>query len=174
MKADWDKLADKYAKSDSVVIVDVDCTSGGESTCQRMGVKGYPTIKYFMAGKKAGRDYKGGRDFNSLAGFAKSTLDKAKCDATTGKNCGKNQKKFIDAHKDKSVEELEEVISTRTAAHKEAKAAHGAVEKEFKAQERAFKKSQKDWKKKEKTFNMASNILKTLQKAANLKPRDEL
>ena len=56
MKPDWDKLGQHYADSSSVLIVDVDCTADGQSTCQRMGVQGYPTIKYYMAGDKKGQE----------------------------------------------------------------------------------------------------------------------
>ena len=50
MKQDWDDLGSHYGSThDSVLIVDVDCTAGGQGTCQKMGVQGYPTIKYFMA-----------------------------------------------------------------------------------------------------------------------------
>ena len=49
MKPDWDKLGGYYADHPSVLIVDVDCTADGQGTCQRMGVQGYPTIKYFMS-----------------------------------------------------------------------------------------------------------------------------
>ena len=57
MKPDWDKLGGYYADHPSVLIVDVDCTADGQGTCQRMGVQGYPTIKYFMSGDKKGKDY---------------------------------------------------------------------------------------------------------------------
>lgn len=174
MKADWNKLGDKYANSDSVMIVDVDCTGPGQSTCGSQGVKGYPTIKYFMAGKKAGRDYQGGRDYKSLATFVKSTLDKAKCDALTGKNCAKNQKKFIEAHKTKSVSELEEIIATRKEKFTAAKAEQEERQKAFKKLEKEYKLNTKDFKKTEKMYNMASSILKTLQKAANLAPHEDL
>ena len=49
MAPDWNKLGASFADSSSVLIVDVDCTADGERTCQRMGVRGYPTIKYFMS-----------------------------------------------------------------------------------------------------------------------------
>ena len=50
MKPAWDKLGSKYKDHASVMIVDVDCTADGAQTCQKMGVQGYPTIKYFLAG----------------------------------------------------------------------------------------------------------------------------
>lgn len=66
MKPDWDKLGDKYADSDSILIGDVDCTSdGGKPLCSKYGVRGYPTIKTFT-GNPMGDDYKGGRKYNDL------------------------------------------------------------------------------------------------------------
>jgi hypothetical protein len=158
MKADWDKLGAKYANSEAVLIVDADCTGPAQGTCGSQGVKGYPTIKYYIGGKA--RDYQGGRDFNSLAGFAESTLNKDVCNALTGKGCKPIQKKFIEANKDKSADELKELIDERKAKFKEAKSAFRDVEKAFKAEKKAFKVV-------EKKHNMASDILKKLAKAAN-------
>ena len=54
MKPAWTSSA-VNTKITSVMIVDVDCTADGAQTCQKMGVQGYPTIKYFLAGDKKGR-----------------------------------------------------------------------------------------------------------------------
>lgn len=165
MKADWDKLGDKYAKSPSVMIVDVDCTAGGQSTCQTHGVKGYPTIKYFINGKA--KDYQGGRDYNSLAGFASKTLDIAKCDALTGKNCKPNEQKFIEKHQGMSSTEIAAVMKERDDKFKQTKKDFQAVQKEFKGKEKEYKKGEKAHKK-------TAGLLKTLQKAAAKKTKDEL
>jgi hypothetical protein len=157
MKADWDKLGKKYASSESVLIVDADCTAAAQGTCGQQGVKGYPTIKYYMAGSKAGRDYQQGRDFNSLDNFVKQTLDKEMCDVSTGKGCKPIQQKFIDANKQKSRSELETMAKERKDSFKE-------QSKEFKAQEKEFKKNKKK-------YEMASQLLKKMIKKA---PKDEL
>jgi len=68
MKPDWDKLASAFKGSSSVVIADVDCTAGGKSLCDEIGVRGYPTIKQGDPGDL--QDYKGGRDFAALKKFA--------------------------------------------------------------------------------------------------------
>jgi hypothetical protein len=158
MKADWDKLGKKYKNSASVMIVDVDCTADGQSTCGSQGVKGYPTIKYYMAGQK-GKAYEQGRDYKSLENFVKTKLDIAKCDAKTGKNCMELEKKFIAANKGKSKTELEALLAEKTQANKDAKAEKRAAEKEHQKKLKGYRKS-------EKLFNMAANILKTLIKDA--------
>merc|ERR1712151_782972 len=54
--------------SKTVLIADVDCTAGGKSKCDEVGVRGYPTIKYGDPSDL--QDYKGGRDFAALKKFA--------------------------------------------------------------------------------------------------------
>jgi len=72
MKPAWDQLHTKYADS-NVVIGDVDCTVH-RGLCSEHGVRGYPTIKYFMAGEKEGKKYQGGRDVGALSSFVDSTF----------------------------------------------------------------------------------------------------
>lgn len=163
MKADWDKLGDKYASSASVMIVDADCTADAQGTCGREGVKGYPTIKYYMAGDKKGKDYQQGRDYASLDSFVKSKLDVAKCDPATGKGCMDIEKKFIAANKDKSKAEL-----TALLAEKDAEAATRKSDK--KAADKEYQNKQKEWRKADKMYGMAKNILTQLLKKA----KDEL
>lgn len=158
MKPDWDKLGDKYNGGDSVMIVDVDCTGPGEQTCSKMGVKGYPTIKYFKDGDKKGKDYQGGRDFAALKQFVDSTLDVATCDAVTKKHCAPNEIKFIEEHEVKTAEELAEVLKTKDEELK-------AVKDENKVETKAFKEKEKAWKKKEKALGKAKAILKQLEKS---------
>lgn len=161
MKADWDKLGDAFSNSNNVMIVDVDCTADGKGTCGEHGVKGYPTLKYFVGGK--GKAYQGGRDLSALKSFVKSTLDTAQCDFVTGADCKPNQKKFIEDHRGKSKAELQEILKLRAETHKVAKKAHAVVTKEYKKQDREFKKT-------EKIFRAASQILKALAKVAPEKP----
>merc|ERR1711935_671219 len=42
--------------------------------CDKFGVRGYPTIKYFNPPDEEGEDYKGGRDLESLRKFASTEL----------------------------------------------------------------------------------------------------
>ena len=157
MKPDWDKLGGYYADHPSVLIVDVDCTADGQGTCQRMGVQGYPTIKYFMSGDKKGKDYQQGRDFNSLKQFADRALNKPTCDAVSKKGCAKNEVAFIEKHEGKSAEDIKAVAAEKADELK-------AVKAERAEAERAMKEKTKEWKKKEAALNKAQNILKQMVK----------
>jgi hypothetical protein len=159
MAPDWNKLGQHYADSPSVLIVDVDCTADGQGTCQRMGVRGYPTIKYFMAGDKKGKDYQQGRDFASLKSFAERTLNKPMCDPTTKKGCAKNELAFIEKHEGKSKDEIKAVAAEKADELKALKVERSEAEKELKTK-------MKEWKKKESALNKATNILKQMEKTA--------
>eukprot|EP00992_Anisonema_acinus_P014797 TRINITY_DN9460_c0_g1_i1.p1 TRINITY_DN9460_c0_g1~~TRINITY_DN9460_c0_g1_i1.p1 ORF type:complete len:162 (-),score=47.04 TRINITY_DN9460_c0_g1_i1:198-683(-) len=158
MKPDWDKLGDSFASSEGVQIVDVDCTADGQQTCQKMGVKGYPTIKYFTdkTGKK-GADYQGGRDFASLKKFTEDKLNVLQCDVNTLSNCAPNEKSFIEKNQEKTPEEIQEQIDAKNAELKEIKTERSAAEAELKTKEKA-------WKKKETLNKKALGILKQLIK----------
>lgn len=102
MKPAWDQLGDEYAASSSVLIGDADCTESGESLCQEHGIKGYPTIRYFVDGDEKGEDYQGGRDFDSLQKFVQDTLE-IKCDiANPSEGCSEKEIKYLEKMKDKS------------------------------------------------------------------------
>jgi len=159
MKPDWDKLGQAYANDDTVLIVDVDCTADGQGTCQKMGVKGYPTIKYFVGGDKKGKDYQGGRDFNSLKSFTEKNINKPNCNVVSKKGCKENEITFIEKNADKSVDELKQELAAKADELAELK-------KERKAAEKEFKEKEKEFKKKELLLSKASTILKQLEKEA--------
>jgi len=149
-----------------VLIVDVDCTVH-ERTCQKAGVKGYPTIKYYMAGSKNGRDYQGGRDFNALSQFVEKTLDKAVCDVTTKKGCKDNEVTFIEKHAGKTPAELRKEFETKAAELKALRTEKNDATKEFKAKE-------KQWAKDEKKIQKVQGLLSQLEKAAAKSGKSEL
>merc|ERR1719316_1128964 len=72
MKPDWDKLMAEFKDSKTALVADVDCTAGGQSLCNEVGVRGYPTIKY--GDPSALEDYKGGRTLKALQDFAAENL----------------------------------------------------------------------------------------------------
>jgi len=69
MKPDWDKLMKAFKDDESRLVADVDCTTAGKALCDRVGVRGYPTIKHGDPNNL--EDYKGGRDYSALEKFAK-------------------------------------------------------------------------------------------------------
>jgi hypothetical protein len=69
MKPDWDKLATEFDEHATTLIGDVDCTADGKPLCDKVGVRGYPTIKHGDVNNL--EDYKGGRDLAALQKFAK-------------------------------------------------------------------------------------------------------
>ena len=122
MKPDWDSLGSDYADSKTVVIGDVDCTAAGKPLCDKYGVRGYPTIKYFNPPDTDGEDYEGGRDEEALVEFAK-TLGPG-CSASTLENCSKEQKaeieallKLPEAELTKQLEELKAALDEKEKAH---------------------------------------------------------
>eukprot|EP00397_Hematodinium_sp_SG-2012_P046812 GEMP01053015.1.p1 GENE.GEMP01053015.1~~GEMP01053015.1.p1 ORF type:complete len:188 (+),score=58.01 GEMP01053015.1:199-762(+) len=156
MKPDWDKLEKEFKSSDVVTIADVDCTAAGQPICQKVGVQGYPTIKYWTPKSgKGGSDYKGGRDYSSLKSFVTSTF-KASCDPVSLKGCNDQEKRYIDKVKDKSVDEL-------IADQKEKEEALKASKKEKSELEKAHKEQLKTIKKKETALQKAITVLKALQ-----------
>jgi hypothetical protein len=109
MKPDWDKLAAAFKDSKDTLIADVDCTAGGKSLCEQIGVRGYPTIKYGDPNDL--QDYKGGRDLAALKKFADGL----------GPQCGPANLDLCDAEKKKHIQEFqalgakkrEEMIKTK-------------------------------------------------------------
>merc|ERR1719269_492576 len=61
-----------YKDNEGVLIADVDCTTGGKSLCEEVGVRGYPTIKYGDPSDL--QDYNGGRTYDDLKSFADENL----------------------------------------------------------------------------------------------------
>merc|ERR1712224_56565 len=121
--------------------------------------EGYPTIKYWKAGKKGtGTDYQGGRDFASLKSFVEATF-KALCNAMTGKGCNEQEMRYIEKTKEKSSEELAEELKAKEADLK-------ALKDEKKAAQKEMAEIEKKWKSKETALNKAIDLVKQFQKAA--------
>jgi len=111
MKPDWDKLASQYNDSDLVTVADVDCTTEGKAVCTAQGIRGYPTIKYWLAGDDESKDYKGGRSFSDLETFVKKTFAKP-CDVKTQEHCDAKQKEILDSYKGKDAKAEHEAKTT--------------------------------------------------------------
>jgi hypothetical protein len=123
MKPDWDKLAAEFKDSKTAVVADVDCTAGGSSLCNEVGVKGYPSIKYGDPSDL--QDYKGGRDFASLQKFANENL---------GPTCGPANLDLCDDDKKATITKFQAMPSAELeAAIKEKTEAMEKLETDFKA-----------------------------------------
>merc|ERR1712232_641522 len=121
MKPDWDKLITAFKGSSSVLIADVDCTTGGKSLCDQVGVRGYPTIKHGDPNDL--QDYKGGRDFASLKKFAEGL----------GPVCGPANIDLCDADKKAKIEEFKAMgVVKREESIKEKEQEAEKLEADFK------------------------------------------
>ncbi|GJP46365.1 hypothetical protein CLOM_g5659 [Closterium sp. NIES-68] len=70
---DYEKFATAFKRTKSVVIAKVDCDVH-KDVCSKYGVGGFPTLKWFPAGKSKPEDYKGGRDLSDLIEFVNEQL----------------------------------------------------------------------------------------------------
>jgi len=116
MKPDWDKLM-KEDFGAAALVADVDCTAAGKPLCERVGVKGYPTIKY--GDPSALEDYKGGRSFADLKKFASENL-KPMCSPSNIDLCDDEKKAEINKLMEMSDEDLDAAISEKEKLLKDA------------------------------------------------------
>jgi len=124
--------------SKTVVIGDVDCTAAGKPLCEKYGVRGYPTIKYFNPPDEDGEDYKGGRDLPALKKFVETELGPG-CSADTKENCSPEQLKELQTYMDMDATERATKLDSMKAALKKAEDDHNELLKTLQAQ---FKESQ--------------------------------
>jgi len=111
MKPDWDKLSAQFKDSSTILIADVDCTAGGKSKCDEVGVRGYPTIKY--GDPEDLQDYKGGRSFADFKKFADGLGPQ--CSPSNLELCDEDKKKQINEFSAKTAAEREEMIKEMDA-----------------------------------------------------------
>jgi len=138
MKPDWDSLASTYEDSKKVIIADVDCTAAGKPLCDKYGVRGYPTIKYFNPPDEEGEDYKGGRDLAALKKFVESDLGPG-CSVDTLENCSDSQKAELETYIAMDAGERATKLTAMKDELKAAEDAHNELLKKLQAQ---FKESQ--------------------------------
>lgn len=111
MKPDWDKLMKENEGSATQLVADVDCTAAGKSICDENGVKGFPTLKF--GDPTDLQDYKGGRDYNSLAKFVKEEL-KPQCSPANIDLCDEEKKAKIEKLSAMSEVDLDAAIAAET------------------------------------------------------------
>merc|ERR1719337_117314 len=111
-----------FKDSKTALVGDADCTAGGQSLCESVGVRGYPTIKYGDPSNL--EDYKGGRDFDALKKFAEENL---------GPTCGPANLELCDADKKAQIEKFSKMSASELeAAVKEKNDSIEKLEKDFK------------------------------------------
>jgi len=80
-----------------------------KKVCEKYGVEGYPTLKYFGPGLASdGEKYEDARDYNAMVKFVK-TKSKKPCDPATLENCDKKDKAYLEEIKDFDEAKLKEV-----------------------------------------------------------------
>jgi len=98
----------EFEQSATALVADVDCTAAGKELCTKVGVKGYPTLKYGDPNNLD--DYKGGRSYNDLLTFAKENLGPT-CGPGNMDLCDDEQKEKIEEIKSRGLEQLEAEIT---------------------------------------------------------------
>jgi len=107
----------EFEESETALVADVDCTADGKELCTKVGVKGYPTLKYGDPNNL--EDYKGGRDYDDLLTFAKENLGPT-CGPGNMDLCNADQKEKIELIQAKGLEALEAEIKKLDDSIKEA------------------------------------------------------
>jgi len=170
MKPDWDALGAEFKDHPKVVIADVDCTAGGKPLCDKFGVRGYPTIKYFNPPDEEGEDYKGGRDLASLKKFASTELGPG-CSVDALENCDATQKaeleKYIAMPEEERSTKLEELKKQMADAEEE----HNALLKQLQS---TFKESQEKLEKLKEDAAPQIKLLKAATPSAKPAGKDEV
>merc|ERR1712039_190360 len=126
LKPDWDKLGGLFNKPESkALIADVDCTAdSGKALCEKYGVEGYPTIKYFSKETSdLGEKYEEAREYNALKKFVKK-MSKDPCDAATQANCNKKEKEFLEELNSWDTTKVADELAAFKAQLEEAKTKH--------------------------------------------------
>jgi len=138
MKPAWDRLMKQFKGSETALIADVDCTADGKELCTKVGVKGYPTLKYGDPNNL--EDYKGGREYNDLLSFAKENL---------GPSCGPEHMDLCNADEKAKIEAIQaKGLTTLKAEIKELddiiKNAEEHFDTELKKLQETYEQLQKD------------------------------
>lgn len=118
-----------------------------------------------MPNDKKGKDYQGGRDFDSLASFVESKLNKATCDVVTKKGCAKNEIAFIEKHSSSSLAEIKEALQTKNDDLKQ-------IRKDKSKAQAEAKQVEKEFTKKEKLTQKSVGLLRQLEKAGGAKKEE--
>ncbi|KAG6749815.1 hypothetical protein POTOM_046885 [Populus tomentosa] len=64
----YEKVATAFKSEEDVVVANLDADQH-KDLAEKYGVSGYPTLKFFPKGNKAGEEYEGGRDLDDFVAF---------------------------------------------------------------------------------------------------------
>jgi len=149
------------------LVADVDCTGAGKPLCEKVGVRGYPTLKW--GDPSALEDYSGGRSFADLKKFAKENL-KPICSPSNLDLCDDEKKAEIKKFMDMDDSELEKMIEEKEKLLEEA-------EENFKAEvdklQKKYTELQSEKEKKEQEIKDSGLGLMRSVMAAKKKKEDE-
>mmetsp|Transcript_41271 Transcript_41271/g.106799 ORF Transcript_41271/g.106799 Transcript_41271/m.106799 type:complete len:231 (-) Transcript_41271:180-872(-) len=140
MKPAWDKLTDDFKDSPTSGVFDADCTAGGKELCEKLEIKGYPTIKY--GDPDALKDYSGGRSYEELKEFADENLG-PQCGVKSLDICDDETRKLIEGFTAHSAADLKQVIK--------------ATEKAISSKEKAYSKKRRKFDEKYEEFQSESS-----------------
>merc|ERR1711957_126033 len=99
---------DEFKGSTSSLVADADCTAAGQPLCEKLGVRGYPTIKYGDPNDL--KDYSGGRTFDDLKKFADENLGPT-CGPDNLDLCDEDNKALIQKYSAMSEDDLKAAIA---------------------------------------------------------------
>jgi len=94
----------------SALVADVDCTAAGKPLCEKVGVRGYPTLKW--GDPNSLEDYSGGRSFSDLKKFASENL-KPICSPANLDLCDDERKAEINKFMEMDDAELDALIGAK-------------------------------------------------------------
>merc|ERR1712032_1402177 len=135
------KSFNKSKRSKDGLIADVDCTADGKSLCEKVGVSGYPTIKW--GDPNALEDYSGGRTYDDMKKFAMENL-KPVCSPANIDLCDEAKKAEITALQGMPADKLAESIEEKEKEIKDAQETFDAEVKKLQDTYSALQKTKDD------------------------------
>jgi protein disulfide-isomerase A6 len=146
MKPDWDRLGDFFNRPETMAqIADVDCTADkNEDLCEKYGVDGYPTLKYFSKDTtESGEMYDGPRSYMGLKRFIRAEA-KQPCVVRTLENCNQKELSYIDEIKEMSEAYVNDYAAKLLQQLQASKASYEELSELFKKQEAEALKTDDD------------------------------
>merc|ERR1712187_20755 len=125
----------------TALIADVDCTADGKSLCEKVGVSGYPTLKW--GDPNALEDYSGGRTYDDLKKFAMENL-KPVCSPSNLDLCDEEKKAEITALQSMPADKLAASIEEKEKEIKDAQETFDAEVKKLQDTYSALQKTKDD------------------------------